>query len=90
MWKQSESAEKPLEIDETSSKTVVYVRRNIKEVTVQDEMSEETRTIYRYEENTIPKADWETYKTVMENQSATTDLELAICELYEMVIGGNN
>ena len=88
MWKQSESTEKPLEIDETSSKTVVYVRRNIIEVTVQDEMSEETRTIYRYEENAIPKSDWETYKTVMENQSATTDLELAICDLYEMVAGG--
>ena len=88
MWRQSESAERPLEIDETSSKTVVYVRRNIKEVTVQDEMSEETRTIYQYEENAIPKADWETYKAVMENQSATTDLELAICELYEMIAGG--
>lgn len=88
MWKQSESTERPLEIDETSSKKVVYVRRNIKEVTVQDEVSEETRTIYQYEENTIPKADWETYKTVMENQSATTDLELAICDLYEMIAGG--
>ena len=88
MWKQSESTAKPLEVDETSSKSVVYVRRNITEVIVQDENSEDRRTVWKYEENKIPKSDWETYKAIMENQSETTDLELAVCELYEMLAFG--
>lgn len=89
MWRQSESTTKPLEIDETSSSKVVYIRRNISPTSMFDENGEETGTIYKYEENKIPKSDWETYKTVMENQSATTDLELAVCDLYEMITGGN-
>lgn len=87
MWKTVQSTIKPLDIDETSSKSVVYVRKDIAESVTTDE-NEQKITIYTYQENTIPKSDWETYKAIMENQSATTDLELAICELYEMITFG--
>lgn len=88
MWKTAQSTVRPLEIDETSSKAVVYVRKDITESVTTDDNEEEI-TVYTYQENTIPKADWETYKAVMENESQTTDLELAVCELYEMIAGGN-
>lgn len=88
MWRLSESTAKPPEIDEVSSKTVVYVRRNFLELLLIDEKETAVGTKWQYEENAIPKADWETYKAVMDTQSATTDLELALCDLYEILTGG--
>lgn len=88
MWRQSESTERPLDTDEMSSKDVVYVRRNITQITIQDEIDESIRMVYRYEENTVPKSDWETYKKVIENENAMIDTQLAICDLYEMITGG--
>ena len=86
MWKTVQSTLKPLDVDETSSKSVVYIRKDITESTADE--NEQKITIYTYQENTILKSDWETYKAIMENQSATTDLELAVCELYEMLAFG--
>lgn len=88
MWKTVQSTEKPLEIDENSSKTVVYVRKDIAESTTVNENGEEITAYYTYQENTIPKEDWDTYKAIMENQKLTTDLELALCDIYETIIGG--
>ena len=84
-WKIVENSNdiKPLEVDETSSNHVVYVRRNFELVDANDERP----THYRYEENEVPKENWETYKAVLNHDTQLTDAELAIVELYELIIG---
>ena len=70
-WKQSENAspEKPVAIDETSSNTTVFVRRNfvkIPERTVDDMVIPEH---WVYEEEHVPKDQWTTYRASMENSA---------------------
>lgn len=99
MWRLSENSDsiKPPEIDETSSNHVVYVRRNFEEIDRLDENGAKIGTAWRYEENEIPKKDWETYSELLENQQSIietnqmlTDLELENIELKNRVdsIGG--
>ena len=85
MWKLAENSDnvKPLEIDETSSQSIVYVRKDFKEIPVLDEEGQEIGSKWQYQENEILKSDWETYKGLLETQSNITDIELAIVELYE-------
>ena len=85
MWKLTEnsSSEKPLEIDETSSQSIVYVRKEFKEIPVLDEEGQEIGSKWQYMENTIPKTDWETYKNLLDTQADITDIQLALVELYE-------
>ena len=59
-YKKTASNTKPLEIDVTSSEGV-YIRRNIKEVTIEDEQYG-NRTEFQYEEAYISQNDYETYK----------------------------
>lgn len=65
-WKPSQSAQRPAEIDTTSSKTVNYVRRNINEVTTDDGI------VYEYEEMKVHKDDWEIY---CELEQAKADID---------------
>lgn len=68
----SESSVKPVELDETSSKKVVYIRKNITKTTktVEDQetaedgnVTESSYTVYTYEEAKVSKEDYELYKT---------------------------
>ncbi len=54
---QSESGEHPVLLDAVSSRTTVYVRKNVEEVTKEDD--EGTRTIYKYTEEQWPLAEWQ-------------------------------
>lgn len=53
-WHNSESTVKPLSVDDTLSKIVVYLRRNIQEEVRTDDQGNET-TWYVYEEAEIEK-----------------------------------
>lgn len=64
-WIKSESTERPETVDTTSSKTSVYLRRNIKETTRADEEGDET-TWYEYEEAKLTHAEYEEYLQVVE------------------------
>lgn len=55
---QSESGEYPVLLDATSSRTTVYVRKNVEEVTREDGEGE-TRIIYKYIEEQWPRAEWQ-------------------------------
>ena len=55
---QSESGEYPVLLDAVSSRTTVYVRKNVEEVTKEDDEGE-TRTFYTYTEEQWPKAEWQ-------------------------------
>lgn len=53
MWYTTEGGIRPKEVDDTISKEVVYLRKNIREEERQTEG--ETITVFVYEEITIPK-----------------------------------
>ena len=52
-------AEKPAVVDTTSSATVVYLRRNIRQITRVDEMGEVT--LWQYEEARISHSEYEQF-----------------------------
>ena len=52
-------AEKPAVVDTTSSATVVYLRRNIQQITRADEMGEVT--LWQYEEARISHSEYEQF-----------------------------
>ena len=57
-WRNSQSSIRPEELDTTSSEYVVYERRNIESREETDPMDGETRTVWYYEERTIPKDEY--------------------------------
>lgn len=81
MWKNVESTIKPSELDMSSDSSVVYVRKNIKKV------KKEEDTVYQYEENEIPKEDWELYQKISENTNDISDVQDALIELAEIIVG---
>ena len=54
-WKQvtGSQSEKPLEVDAVSSESTIYLRRNIKEVEIENEVSGEKVTMWQYEERQL-------------------------------------
>lgn len=85
-YHRSESTVKPPELDTTSSKYSVYLRKNFKEIYVkQDPMDEESpeQLMYVYEEAVISKEDYKLYESECENSDEHDDMDLAITELAE-------
>lgn len=60
-YKQVEADTMPDEIDTISSPTTVYLRRNIRAEERQGIETETTRTVYVYEEATIPRNEYNAY-----------------------------
>ena len=60
----------PQLVDITSSPTTVYLRKNIKAVDVEDEMTGSTRTEYHYDEVAITKDE---YINMLHEQQEVTD-----------------
>lgn len=53
--------EKPKTIDTTSSSSVVYLRKNIRQITKVDEVSGEEITLWQYEEAVISHNEYDEY-----------------------------
>lgn len=87
MWKLAQNSNeiKPDEIDKTSSPNVVYVRKDFEELERTDEDGEVIGTYWQYQENVIPKKDWELYEMLISSDEKITDVELALCDVYEMI-----
>jgi len=62
-YHKSESDTMPEEIDTVSSPTTVYLRKNIRAEERQDVETETTRTVYVYDEATIPRDEYNAYLT---------------------------
>lgn len=60
-YKKSQSNVRPDLVDDYSSKTTVYIRRNIIEKSVEDKIREESRTVYEYDEAKLTKEEYEQY-----------------------------
>lgn len=85
MWYYSEATTPPQLIDDTSSKKVVYITKDVEEF--EREIDGETITMYRWMEQKIKKEDWELYRSVLSNTSDISDLTDAVIELAG-IIGG--
>lgn len=85
MWIESENSDstKPLEIDNTSSRAYVYVRKDFEEVPAYDQEGTQIGTHWKYKENKVNREDWETYTDIINTQNDITDIQLALVELYE-------
>lgn len=57
----SESTIKPELVDTTSSKKYTYLRKDIIEIQKADEISNETTTLYEYQEAKLTKAEYQEY-----------------------------
>ena len=64
------SNDRPQAVDNTSSPTTVYLRKNIKAVEVEDEMTGSNRTEYHYDEAAFTKDE---YITMLHEQQEVTD-----------------
>ena len=62
----SQSSVKPELVDTTSSKTTVYIRKNIVENIKTDEMSGEETVFYEYEEAKLTKQEYQEYLKELE------------------------
>ena len=85
-WKKAESAERPVELDTSSSKTVNYVRKNIVEVE-HEQPDGTTIVMFEYDELAVPKGDWLLFNELSESATRITDVEDAVIELAEMIGG---
>lgn len=82
MWKVVTSSVRPNIIDETSSKHTVYIRKDITE-----KQKETGEVYYEYLENNIPKDKYELYTLIIKQDDDITNLEVAVCDLYEQMKG---
>lgn len=92
-WKlvQGTQLNKPLEVDNYSSPTTVYLRRNIEQIEIQDSMSEEKYTVWQYEERQMTKAEYSQYLMIQEStQTITSFQEQTVIDSYteELIAGG--
>ena len=77
------SVTKPEELDTTSSKKYVYVRKNFQLV----EATEDVPAHWKWQETKILRDDWEIYRGVMEHGDALDDVYAALTELAELIVG---
>ena len=81
-YREGSQAEKPLEIDTTSSKIVVYVRRNIERITRPDPMTGAEISLWGYEEAELTPSEFEKFKT----EKDIDDLQYQITSVNDSVI----
>lgn len=89
-WKtvQGSQAQQPREIDTTTSAVVVYQRKNIKLITIENDDGTTTE-MWQYEEREMTRPEWEALnspamQTIMQ---AISDVELSIAML---ALGGGD
>ncbi len=92
-WKrvQGSQEQKPQEFDTTSSAVVVYQRKNIERVTVEDKVSGETTEIWQYDERELSREEYSIIIAEIQQaqikEANDTDITIlmAITDLYEAV-----
>lgn len=87
MWKQTESNVRPMAVDVTSSKKYNYDFRNVTEEKRTGENDEEY-TVYVYEENAVPKSDWDNYLALKELKAKQEASDQALQDMILLVAGG--
>lgn len=81
--------ERPAELDTTSSPGLVYLRRNIEQITEPSGMGEDTVTLWQYEEAAITHEQYQQYKAELENvgqQQIMDELRLKASDDNQLII----
>lgn len=83
MWYRAENGEalRPAEIDSTSSRAYVYIRRNIRLI----EATEDVPAHYAWEETKIPRDAWAIMALAMGHETALEDVYAALAELAGII-----
>lgn len=86
MWYEVENGNlaRPGDVDTTSSRVYVYVRRNIVLIEEVREEGEIVPAHYKWEEMKIPREMWDVCQKVMGHDSALDDVYDALTELAEL------
>lgn len=90
MWYEVEngSAARPADVDTTSSRAYVFVRRDITFVEEVKDQEVLTPAHYRWKEMKVPRELWEVCAKVFGHDTALDDVYAALTELAEMIVGG--
>lgn len=84
-FKKSMSTVRPAEVDEISSPTVTYIRKNIKEITkdpIEGDINEEPVTFFEYDEAKLSKEEYQLYLQAQEQLQLRADID------YVILMGG--
>ena len=83
-YRKSISTVEPAEVDETSSPTVTYIRRNIKFVTPETKEDDymPSTSYYEYEEAALTKEEYQIYLQSKESEQLRADVD------YVILMGG--
>lgn len=90
-WKKSESGVYPQLVDTTSSKYVVYLRKNVAEKQATDEITGETHIMYEYDEAKLTKEQYEEYlkhpeiPTIIEMEEKMNSLKQENADLQSQI-----
>ena len=93
-WKlvKGTQSKRPTEVDTYSSPTTVYLRRNIEQIEVKlDPTSEESITMWQYEERQMTKAEYSQYLIMQEGTKEIIAFqEQTVIDKYteELIAGG--
>lgn len=79
----SESLEKPVTLDFSSSPTTVYIRKNIEQVEKKDTNTGNTQIVWEYDEARVSKTDY-----IAELKSRQDETDEAVQELILAMYGG--
>ena len=77
---QGSQPEKPVEFDVTSSTVVVYQRRNIRQIEVQNEDGTVSK-LWEYEERQLPHDEYSLALENSQQEKMIAALENALCEI---------
>lgn len=86
MWYANENGSdvRPAETDQSTSKIYVFVRKSFELIPAD---GEERPAHWRWQEQKIRKADWETYQKIIGHDVALDDVYAALTELAEIIAG---
>ena len=85
VYHKSHSSEYPELVDTTSSKTSVYLRKNVQPYEI-DAPEGDKITGYEYDECILTKEEYSLYQVEQQANTNTTELQLAIAELAELIL----
>ena len=80
----SRASEAPVLLDTTSSKAVVYIRKNVQEIEITDEHGN-TSTEYEYDECKLSKDEYKLYLESQEAADTSTGIQEAVAEVAEQM-----
>jgi len=85
-WYTGRSEVEPVLVDEEASDKVTIVRKDVHQVEV-DNMDGSKSTLYEYSEAMPTKSEYALYLLSLENMEAHTQIELAVAEAVEALLG---